>query len=176
MTAVTPISIKGKPYIQVAGRVTLAHEDEGFSMISSETFELANRYFCRVTIAVKDCQYIGTSEIKFTAKAGTADGDSPVECAETSALGRALGYAGYGSVESLASADEVMRNEQLRQDNEVLKAMKLEAKKLGICGNLSEWSEWKASVLGGPVADRALTDEALARLQEALAEFTQDVA
>ena len=114
MTHVTPISIKGKQYIQVAGRVTLAHEDEGFSMLSSEPISLGDRWFVRVTIAVKGQQFIGTSEIKFNARPGTADGDSPYECAETSALGRALGYAGYGSVESLTTADEVARNEQQR--------------------------------------------------------------
>ena len=171
MTQVQPISIKGKPYIQVAGRVTLAHEDGGFSMLSSETFEIANRYFCHITIAVKDKQYVGTSEIKFSAKPGTADGDSPMECAETSALGRALGFAGYGSIESIASAEEMLRNEQQRASNEALTALKLEAKSLGICADIQEWTSWKASVLGGPVADRAFTDEAIARLQDAINEF-----
>jgi hypothetical protein len=55
--------------------------------------------------------------------------------------------------------------------------MKLEVKRLGLAADLSEWSEWKAAVLGGPVADRALTHEALARLQEAIDEFkSEDVA
>jgi hypothetical protein len=109
---VTPIKIKGKDYIDVASRVVLANEDEGYSMLREEVIELAGRAFVRVTIEAKGKQYIGTSEIKFGAKPGTADGDSPFECGQTSALGRALGFAGYGSVESIASADEVVRNEQ----------------------------------------------------------------
>src|SRR5215831_1522389 len=153
------ITIKGKPYIQVAGRVSLAHEDEGFSMISSDAFELANRYFVRVTITVKDKQYIGTSEVKFTAKAGTADGDSPVECAETSALGRALGYAGYGSVESIASADEILRNEQQRAHYRAMAAFKREVKATGIAANADEYALWKRAILGEDVKDSQLTPE-----------------
>ena len=34
---------------------------------------------------------------------------SPYEIAETSAIGRALGFAGYGSVDSIASADEMIK-------------------------------------------------------------------
>ena len=53
-------------------------------------------------------RYIGTSEIKFDALPKTADGTNPVSCAETSATGRALGMAGLGSVESIASAEDVI--------------------------------------------------------------------
>ncbi len=176
MTAVTPINIKGKPYIQVAGRVSLAHEDDGFSMLSSETFELASRYFCRVTIEVKGKRYIGTSEVKLTAKPGTADGDSPVECAETSALGRALGYAGYGSVESIASADEVLRNEQQHHASEALTQFKLAVKASGIAATVEEYATWKKSVLGVDVKDSKLSASQFAQLQTALAEFQTEVA
>ncbi len=33
-----------------------------------------------------------------------------LEVAETSAIGRALGFAGYGIVEGVASADELIKN------------------------------------------------------------------
>lgn len=117
MTTTTPmrpktITIHGKAYVDVAERVRLAHADGGYTILASDTFELGNtgRYFCRVTLAVGNAQYIGTAEIKLSAKPGTADGDSPLECAETSALGRALGFAGFGLVGSIASANEVARN------------------------------------------------------------------
>lgn len=176
MAHVTPISVKGKPYIQVVGRVTLAHEDAGFSMLSSEVVEVADRYFVRVTIVVKDKQYIGTSEVKFGAKPGTADGDSPMECAETSALGRALGYAGYGSVESIASADEVMRNEQQRDQAAALHSLKLAAKSAGIASNAEEYATWKKSVLGQLIPDAKLTADMIATLQSAIDEFSQAIA
>lgn len=105
------IKIRGKEYVLVAERVTAAHEDEGFNMLSTEHFQLVGHWYCRVIIEVKGKQFIGTAEIKFDAKKDTADGSSPMECAETSALGRALGFAGYGSVESIASADEIVRSQ-----------------------------------------------------------------
>lgn len=109
------VTIKGRPYVTVAERVRLAHAatDGGYSMLASEIVTLAaapDRAWVRVTILVDGQQYIGTSEVKLTAKPGTADGDSPLECAETSALGRALGFAGIGLLDSIASAEEVARN------------------------------------------------------------------
>jgi hypothetical protein len=170
MTAVTPITIKGKPYILVAGRVSLAHDDAGFSMLSSETLSVNARWFVKVTITVKDKQYVGTSEIKFDAPKGTADGDSPMECAETSALGRALGFAGYGSVDSIASADEVLRNEQQRAHYRAMAAFKHEVKAAGIAANADEYAMWKRSILGEDVKDSKLTPEQFQALQHALAE------
>ena len=91
-----PMKIKGKDYWTVDERIALARQDQGFSMSSSELVECNGRFFCRVTIIVKEQAFIGTSEVKFGAHPQSADGMSPIECAETSALGRALGFAGYG--------------------------------------------------------------------------------
>lgn|SRR5260221_2025546 len=109
MTTAT-VMIRGKAYTTVAGRVAEAHAAGGFSMLGSSPLQVGDRHFVRVEIAVGELHFIGTSEIKFSAKPGTADGDSPYECAETSALGRALGFAGFGSAESIASANEIARN------------------------------------------------------------------
>lgn len=106
------VNIRGKAYVDVAERVRLAHTlGGGFTMVSSEVFELAGRAFCRVTILYQAERYIGTAEVKLNAKAGTADHDAPLECAETSALGRALGFAGIGVLDggSIASANELER-------------------------------------------------------------------
>ena len=106
------IKLHGKEYIEVKDRVTMAHAQESYSMLREETFSLGGREYVRVYIDVKGKQYIGTAEIKFNANPKTPDGMSPFECGETSALGRALGFAGYGVVDSIASADEVASNEQ----------------------------------------------------------------
>jgi hypothetical protein len=106
------IKLHGKDYVEVKDRVIAAHAEESYSMLQEEMFEMGGRAYCRVFIDVKGKQYIGTAEIKFNAKANTPDGMSPFECGETSALGRALGFAGYGVVESIASADEVVRNQE----------------------------------------------------------------
>lgn len=105
------VNIRGKAYVDVAERVRLAHSQGGFTMQSSEVFELAGRAFCRVTILYRTERYIGTAEVKLNAKPGTADHDAPLECAETSALGRALGFAGIGVLDggSIASANELER-------------------------------------------------------------------
>jgi|GEM_PF-2909506 len=104
------IKLHGKDYVEVKDRVQAAHAEESYSMLSEESFEMGGRSYVRVYIDVKGKQYIGTAEIKFNAKGNTPDGMSPFECGETSALGRALGFAGYGVVDSIASADEVARN------------------------------------------------------------------
>jgi hypothetical protein len=81
-------------------------------MLSAETFSIGERWFYRVALLVGEGrQFIGTAEIKFNAPPNSADGKSPIECAETSAVGRALGFAGFGVIEGIASADEMQRGE-----------------------------------------------------------------
>lgn len=104
-----PVKIRGNDYITVAERVTAAHEAGGFSMLESFPVLEGEHPYWRTIILVGERQFIGTAQIKFDAKRGTADGDSPLECAETSALGRALGFAGFGVVDGIASADEMAR-------------------------------------------------------------------
>lgn len=114
---VRTVNIKGKLYVDVAERVRLAHDAGGYSMTGNEVFTIGDtgRWWVRITIEVGEQHYSGTSEIKFSAKAGTADGEAPVECAETSALGRALGFAGLGMLDSIASADEMSRSSATTQ-------------------------------------------------------------
>ena len=104
------VTIKGKQYSTVAERVKAAHAAGGFSITASEIVPFGpDRYAVKVTISLGDRQFIGISEIRLTAKAGTADGDAPIECAETSALGRALAFAGFATDGTIASADEMLR-------------------------------------------------------------------
>ena len=108
------INIKGKLYVPVAERSRMAHETAGgYSMLDYQIWSLGdtNRWFYTVRVQVGEHIYIGTAEIKLDAPKNTPDGVTPVECAETSALGRALGFAGLGAVDGIASADEVQRAE-----------------------------------------------------------------
>jgi len=173
------VTIKGKPYIDVAERVRLCNADEGFSMLKEEALEIAGTHILRVYLEVKGKQYIGDAEIKVDAKPGTADGDSPISCAQTSALGRALGFAGYGSLDSIASADEVARvlpqqqesKQPASQDQIVLNECKRIAKDKRIATNGVEWLRYleeqfhaittDADLLASPVKLASLRGELL---------------
>jgi hypothetical protein len=104
------VNIKGKQYVDVAERVRLAHETrESFEIVSSSALQVGPLWVWQAVVLVDGKQYVGTAEIKFDAPKNTADGTNPVACAETSAVGRALGMAGLGCLESIASADEVVQ-------------------------------------------------------------------
>lgn len=103
--------IHNKLYVEVAERVKLAHEKRVFEMVESEPFEIAGRVLWRVVILVDSKMYKGSAEVKLAAPKNTPDGTNPFECAETSAVGRALGFAGLGTIESIASYDEIARSQ-----------------------------------------------------------------
>lgn len=103
--------IKGKEYPTVATRVQLAHNGvmgAGFSMVRNDVVSIGDRHFVRITIEIERHAFSGTAEIHFNATGNTADATSPLETAETSALGRALAFAGY-MIDTIASADEMER-------------------------------------------------------------------
>src|SRR5882757_5528604 len=104
------IDIKGKPYTLIAERVRMAHaERESFEIVESKPIQVGEMWVWQVAILVNGKRFIGTAEIKFDASPKSADGTNPVACAETSACGRALGFANLGVVESIASAEEVIQ-------------------------------------------------------------------
>lgn len=119
------INIRGKQYVQVKDRVLYANENGGYKMLEETVFDIGNRAFLRVKIEYDGNTYYGTSEIKLdNAERGSADEKSPMECAETSAVGRAFAFAGIGVMDSIASADEMARagvtnNYAPRQDTAV---------------------------------------------------------
>lgn len=104
--------LHGKDYVEVSERIHQVYEQKRVLIIlQSEPVEVAGRWLWRAVITVDGNQFIGNAEIKFDAPKNSPDGTNPFECAETSAMGRALAWAGLGSVESIASFDEVARSQ-----------------------------------------------------------------
>jgi hypothetical protein len=128
------VDASGTPYMMVAGRVLLAHksgqligahtekihEDEDVIQVKATVTVLNYDTFQRLKndgveedtaamLATQEYSGLAESDKHAVDKNGkpTAEGNRPLEVAETSALGRALGVAGFGPLDSIASADEI---------------------------------------------------------------------
>jgi hypothetical protein len=105
------VQIKGVAYETVHSRLHAAHDTgarpKGIKRIETSPMEVAGRIVVCATVTFEDDrQFSGMSEAKLDATSG-ADRDAPIECAETSAVGRALANAGYFGSGGLASKEEI---------------------------------------------------------------------
>jgi hypothetical protein len=115
MTA-DPVSVSiREPYMGVDGRVKMATDDHramGESVVIQTAFEvepLSNQLLCR---AVVTSTMLGsaTAHARVFLGGDGVDATNPLENAETSAVGRALGFLGYGLYGTgMASAEEVLQ-------------------------------------------------------------------
>lgn len=101
------IQIHGKEYITVAERLIEANGN--IKSIYTEILFTNPAIVVKATVTLRD-------ERTFTGISGAnpskvIEKTSPYEVAETSAVGRALGFAGYGAIESIATAEEVIKAE-----------------------------------------------------------------
>lgn len=103
-----PISIHGKKYITVAERVQQLHESRATGQEISITTEILSHdpVVIKATVMIGEDMFTGISAANPDKAIEKA---SPYEVAETSAVGRALGFAGFGIAEGIASADEVVK-------------------------------------------------------------------
>lgn len=105
------ILIKGKEYIPVVERVKELHKINKNASINTEIVRFEdNRISVKATVTLVTEE----GEISFTGHSqavyGTGMmGDVALEIAETSAVGRALGFAGIGLIDGIASADEMRK-------------------------------------------------------------------
>lgn len=107
------VKIHGKDYITVAGRVQLAHKKGKPLSILTEVLPVPNQVVVRATVTTDKGTFTGISAANPTK---LIEKQSPFEVAETSAVGRALGFAGFGELESIATADEII-NAQTQAGN-----------------------------------------------------------
>ena len=99
------VNIHGKDYMTVAKRLELAHKD-GLDSISTEVLQHSPVVVVKAIVTVKGKTFTGISSAN---PAKAIEKSNPYEVAETSAVGRALGMANYGLIESVASADEMIK-------------------------------------------------------------------
>lgn len=99
------IKIHGKNYITVAERIqALINSEQEYSI----TTEVLNHepVLVKATVTIGENIYTGHSAAN---PAKAIEKASPYEVAETSAVGRALGFAGFGISDGVASADEMRK-------------------------------------------------------------------
>jgi len=102
------IQIHGKHYVTVDERVKAAHEACKTLSISTEVLPIADKIVVKATVVTEKGTFTGISAAN---EAKTIEKQSPYEVAETSAVGRALGFAGYGVINGIATADEITRTQ-----------------------------------------------------------------
>ena len=101
------VDIKGKLYVPVVERVKEAHIQDKEVSITSEVVNFTDtRVSVKATVIFKGKAFTGHSQALWGAK---LMGDVALEVAETSAIGRALGFANIGLLDGIASADEMRK-------------------------------------------------------------------
>ena len=97
------VLIHGKEYITVAERLTAAGKD----LLGVETEVLFNDpVVIKATIKTNKGTFTGISAANASKQ---IEKESPYEVAETSAVGRALAFAGYETTNGIASAEEIQK-------------------------------------------------------------------
>lgn len=102
------INIHGKEYVTVSERVTEAHKELKNIDITTEVL-FQDPVVIKATVKTEKGLFTGISAAN---PAKAIEKQSPYEVAETSAIGRALGFAGFGIVEGIATADEMVKSEK----------------------------------------------------------------
>lgn len=108
------INIKGKQYVLVSDRVLFFNETFPAGSITTELVSQPTEKLVIIKATVKpdtDSGRIFTAYSQATWGDGYINKTSAIENAETSAVGRALGFMGIGVIESIASADEMRKAE-----------------------------------------------------------------
>lgn len=102
------IDVKGKNYVQVNERVKALRMICPNASISTEIISMADGIVTmKATVSDEDGKVLGTGFAQEKETSSYINKTSYIENCETSAVGRALGFAGIGIDGSMASAEEV---------------------------------------------------------------------
>lgn len=106
--SINKVSIKGKDYAQVNDRIKAFRQIEPNGTIETEILNLENGVVTmRATIKDGEGHVLATGLAQEKESSSFINKTSFIENCETSAVGRALGFAGIGVDGSMASAEEV---------------------------------------------------------------------
>lgn len=111
------IDIRGKSYVPVVERVKEFHKlyPEGHIITDIESND-ETRVIVRAEVKLGSRTFIGHSQAEW---GKGMMGGVALEVAETSAIGRALGFANIGLIDGIASADEMRKAKtDITNDNE----------------------------------------------------------
>jgi len=122
---VLTVKVKGGAwYPMVDERIRLAHELGGLTFLEPAVYSLdtvgrggviIQRWFYRAGLIYQGRTYYGTAEIDWAVPVSesAAEADNPLECAETSAIGRALSNANVGVLpKNRATWEEMLKAER----------------------------------------------------------------
>ena len=101
------VNIHGKDYVTVAKRVELARDEHALESVETEVLN-HNPVVVKAKVTIRGKVFTGISSVSLDSPR-QIEKQNPYEIAETSAVGRAMGFAGYGLIESIASAEEMTR-------------------------------------------------------------------
>lgn len=122
--AIKPVDIKGKDYAQVNDRIKAFRELCPNGTITTDIIELANGVVTmKATVYDEEGKVLGTGLAQEKESSGYINKTSYIENCETSAVGRALGFAGIGVDGSMCSAGELV-NAITNQNKEPTKKQK----------------------------------------------------
>lgn len=110
------IEIHGKQYMTVAERLRQAHDHEELLSVETEVL-VHDPVVIKAIVKMKSGKFF--TGISSANPEKSIEKANPYEVAETSAVGRALGFAGFGLIESVASADEVQRAVQHTENGNI---------------------------------------------------------
>lgn len=100
-----PVNIRGKSYVTVAERLTKAHQELDKIDITTEVL-IHDPVVIKATVVTKKGTFTGISAANANKQ---IEKETPYEVAESSAVGRALAFAGYETTDGIASAEEMRK-------------------------------------------------------------------
>lgn len=109
------VKIHGKEYMTVARRLEVALGEKALEGVETDVLSF-DPVVVRAKVTLKGKIFTGISSVSLDTPR-LIEKQNPYEVAETSAVGRALGFAGFGLIESVASADEMVRAISRRVDD-----------------------------------------------------------